>query len=221
MTEQPLPSLPDIELRSHLQARWVDLWQRIGATGDPQPPFEYIMKRYTESHRAYHNLTHISHSLKEFDEVRHLTNNPGAIEMALWLHDVIYDRTSEDEEKSAEYAQQLIFEAGLSQEFGSEVARLILTTKHNAVAEDIDAKILTDIDLSILGQPQEIFDEYEDNIRREYDFVDDDAFHRGRVAVMRSLYERNPIYATEYFREKLELRAKENLERSLQRWSVE
>lgn len=218
MKDQEQETLPDIELEYQLRERWLRFWQRVGAAGDPQQYFDDIAKRYAEEQRAYHTLEHIAHCLQEFDEVRDTTHNANAVEMALWFHDVVYQREKDDEEKSAVYAKGVASAIGLSSGFAEEVGRLILTTKHTSIPDDIDARLLGDIDISILGQAPAVFDRYEDNIRREYDFVDEEPFRRGRSAVMESFAQRQTIFSTDYFKAKYQDQAVTNIQRSLGRW---
>ena len=83
--------------------------------------------------------------------------------------------------------------------------------------EDADAALLVDVDLSILGQSGDRFDQYEEQIRREYDWVEAKAFSAGRSAILKSFLQRPFIYSTEFFRKKYEKPARENLVRSIDR----
>ena len=78
-----------------------------------------------------------------------------------------------------------------------------------------DAEILVDIDLSILGQDAETFDNYERAIRQEYAHVDDNAFRKGRSAILQRFLDRPAIYATPRMRSRYEEPARQNLRRSL------
>lgn len=214
------PSLPtNVELEARLQNRWLSFWQRIGAKGNPKSYFQDLKARYEESHRAYHTLKHIDHCLTELEGARGLARNPEAIEMAVWFHDIIYEREDDNEEQSAEYATKVVLETGLSEELATETARLILATKHLDIPKGNDAKLLADIDIAILGQSSERFDEYEDEIRREYSFVDDVAFSKGRSEIMKLFADRQAIYSTDFFMAKYEKQARSNLARSLNRWN--
>jgi len=92
-----------------------------------------------------------------------------------------------------------------------------MATRHNAVPEEHDDKIVVDIDLSILGAGEARFDEYENQIRQEYAWVDEVFFGQARAAVLRSFLNRRFIYSTEDFRSRLELRARHNLTTSMRR----
>jgi len=99
------------------------------------------------------------------------------------------------------------------------VYKLILATKHDELQRDHDAKLMVDIDLSILGQPRDVFDQYEVNIRKEYAHVPDEQFRLGRKNILQSFLDRESIFATDFFKEKYESKAIENLTRSIQQLS--
>lgn len=199
-------------MQNQRKKEWLKLWSRIGAKGDSNKAYNDLIVRYAESHRTYHTLTHIEHCLDEFANVRNLLVNPDFVELAIWYHDAIYDtRAKDNEEKSAE----LVKKALLPNSFEHAVIDLILATKHIAIPADYDARFLTDIDLSILGQDKNDFEEYEHQIRREYGWVADDIFIAGRAAILKSFFERLGIYSTQYFRKKYEARAQQNVAHSL------
>lgn len=66
-----------------------------------------------------------------------------------------------------------------------------------------------------MGQGDEVFDEYERNVRAEYDWVEEEQFRKARATILKSFLERPRIYYTDYFHEKYEQKAKTNLERSI------
>jgi predicted metal-dependent HD superfamily phosphohydrolase len=45
---------------------WLSLWKVLGARGDPNAIYSNLLAHYSEPHRAYHNLHHISHCLREW-----------------------------------------------------------------------------------------------------------------------------------------------------------
>jgi predicted metal-dependent HD superfamily phosphohydrolase len=136
--------------------------------------------------------------------------------LAIWYYDAIYDpRSRENETRSAELAAVTIRRAGLPGEFGNKVSTLILaTTKHDSSVDE-DAPLMVDVDLSILGQPRQRFEGYERQIRKEYDWVSDEAFAVGRALVLKSFLNRPTIYATNFFQRKYEEQARLNLANSL------
>ena len=141
---------------------------------------------------------------------------PGEIELALWIHDVIYDpHGSDSEERSATWGCGLLDRQGVDAAVRDRFGALVLVTKHDASPVDGDQKILLDIDLSILGASRDRFDEYEVQVRREYEWVADEAFAEARARILRAFLKRDRLYHTDYFRDALETRARDNLDRSL------
>ena len=200
------------------EQRWTALWKRLGARGDASAVYDDLTTRYSEPHRAYHTLEHIGHCFDEFEQVRQLAINPDAVELALWYHDAIYDtKTKDSEERSAALAMEMVRNASLPNSFGQSVANLITATKHTSAPTDPDVQLLVDIDLSILGQSEEKFDEYELQVRKEYEWVPNDAFIVGRSTILKSFLDRPTIYSTEFFRNKYETQARRNIARSLAR----
>ena len=201
-----------------LAAQWRSLWESLSNIGSESQVFQALRQAYETPPRAYHNLTHIAHCLDEFQSARHLASNPQALEWALWFHDSIYDSKAKDnEQQSAELAARTAVEAGLPSAFTELATRLILATKHTTSPEPGDETLITDIDLAILGQPPNRFDEYEHQIREEYDWVDHAAFAHGRSAVLASFLARPTIYQTEWFQEKYEEQARKNIARALEK----
>lgn len=203
-------------MRNRSEQRWLALWQRLGARGNASAIYQDLVARYSEPHRTYHTLQHIEHCLDEFEQARHLAKNPNAVELALWYHDAIYDTEAKDnEERSAALAVEMVRKASLPDNLGQAVANLIMATKHTAVPIDPDVQLLVDIDLSILGQAEERFDEYERQIREEYGRIPEDAFVAGRSVILKLFLDRSNIYATRFFRQKYRKQARRNVTRSL------
>ncbi len=203
------------EAMSELQ-RWLRFWKNLEAEGSPEPVYGLLSDLYSERQRSYHTLDHVSHCLDELEDARHLAKHPNEVEMALWFHDAIYDPKGRDNEvRSAELCRQVVKEAGLPEAFGRRAQDLVLATQHHGAPDGADARLLVDIDLSILGQPRDAFDNYQTNIRKEYHFVPWPEYRPARSAILRRFLDRPSIYSTEFFRQKYESRARVNLERSL------
>ncbi len=184
----------------------------------PQEAFDAIVSAYTTPPRAYHNLDHIEVCLTEFEMVKALAAAPIAIELAIWFHDVIYNPQAHDnEERSADFATEKLAGLGVADSLIHEVRHLILATKHNAEVTG-DAALLTDIDLAILGKPDDEFDRYDAAIRQEYSWVPDDLYRVGRSRVLQGFLNRPSIYQTEFFGNRYEVQARINLQRAIERF---
>jgi predicted metal-dependent HD superfamily phosphohydrolase len=209
-----------------LHERWRDLCRRLGAVDDVDIgiPYADLVTRYKEEWRAYHTLAHIETMFAEFDEVKAIngllptSTNKEAVEMAIWYHDAVYNpRVKQDNEgKSAELFQKIAEYLFLEPGFTEKVSQMILATKHNGICFDYDTRLLCDLDLSILGYPQEFFDDYERQIREEYRHVPEYVFAKVRSEeVLQPLLRRRSIYSTVFFRESYDWQARVNLNRSI------
>jgi predicted metal-dependent HD superfamily phosphohydrolase len=190
----------------------------VTSTGNPEPVYQALVLRYSEAHRHYHNLHHIAECLREFDSANHLAGDALAVELAVWFHDAIYDTHAPDnEERSAALASQCIRPAEGGTALCESVAALVLATKTHVPSTHPDAALMIDVDLSILGQGKERFQDYEAQIRQEYDWVPESTFACKRVEILERFLARERIFTTEPFIAKFENRARENLTRSIAR----
>ena len=174
--------------------------------------FEKLRAAYGERHRHYHTGEHINQCLAELDSVRHLAHEPDEIELALWFHDAVYvTRSKDNEAKSAKWAIEFLAHNAVDAGRAQRVHALIMATTHDASPDDPDARLLIDIDLSILGADQESFDRFEENVRKEYWWVPRPLFRRTRATILQSFLDRSSVYGSAYFRDRLENAARRNL----------
>ncbi len=198
--------------------RWVALWKAADASGDPHTCFDNLATAYAEPHRYYHNQQHIAECLAQFDAARHLAGQPAAVEFALWFHDVVYDpKAGDNEEKSAAMAKRCLEEAGSPAMFPDAVSRFVMATKNHEVGTNKDAALMVDVDLSILGQSKERFMQYETQIREEYAWVPESIFSQKRAEILGRFLGCKQIFATEWFHQKFETQARDNLKASISR----
>lgn len=197
------------------QERWSETWSRLGAVA-PEALFVELVGRYSEPHRFYHTLQHLRECFSVLEPASHLAGRLAEVQLALWFHDAVYDtRAQDNEEQSARWAEQSLVAAGANSDAAAQVRELVLATKHRAVPQGEDAKLLVDVDLSILGAAEPRFAEYERQVRQEYEWVPKDAFRQRRARVLASFLDRSSIYSTAWFAARLEEQARKNLSRSL------
>ncbi len=182
-----------------------------------------LKARHAEAQRHYHSWAHIEALLTWLQEVSAQLHDPQAVELAILYHDAVYDpRSKENEARSAELMRSEL-EEHLPAKTVDRVETLILATAGHELPETSDAQLLSDcaffldIDLSILGTEPEVFEAYEEAIRKEYAFVPPADYCRGRSAILRNFLARDRLYFTAHFRDRLEAQARVNLRRSLTR----
>lgn len=212
--------VPPVVLRQMIGLKH-KVWEHLvelGAVGDKYEFWESVLSHYMMPGRHYHDWRHIIEMLNMLSEVRHLANNPTAIETATLFHDRVYNVFRNDNELvSKDVMRMMCQHTGLPEEFADEVDGQIMATKHNPnfSPKTNDEKLLVDLDLTILGATTERFDEYEEGIRKEYAHVSDVDFAHGRSKILQGFLDRDRIFYTDYFHEKLGTRAEENLKRSI------
>jgi len=179
-----------------------------------------LCSAYGEKHRHYHTAQHITDCLEKLDSVLHLAQGPAEIEIALWFHDAIYDPyKSGNEENSADWACKFLTDNGADSARVERVRAHILATKHQVVVSDSDAQLLVDIDLSILGATETDYAVFEKNVREEYKWVPSLVFRNKRAEILQSFLARPQIYSFQFFRDRYERTARENLRAAIAKLS--
>jgi predicted metal-dependent HD superfamily phosphohydrolase len=194
-----------------LQHSWQRAWSALNAAPAPGL-FERLVDSYSEPHRCYHTLQHLSECIQGLQPALGLAEHAGEVEVALWFHDAIYElKRHDNEQQSAFWAQRELVAAGLEAPACERVYQLVMATQHAALPTSPDERLLVDIDLSILGAAPARFAEYEAQVRAEYAWVPGWLFRRKRKAILRAFLDRQAIYATEHFRLRYEAQARQNL----------
>ena len=175
-----------------------------------------LTARYAEPWRHYHVLSHVAECLQHFDRARRHAEQPDEVEIAIWFHDVVYQPGRPDNEAaSAAVADEALAAGGVAVAARSRVSELILATRHDAIPQGADARLIVDVDLAILGADPYRFGIYDRDIRREFAALSEAEYRRGRSAVLRSFLARQHIYQTEPFQLALEAQARANLSAAL------
>lgn len=192
--------------------RWQSTWSKLRLEA-PQPQvFDAIIQHYSEPHRHYHTARHLEECFAKLEELRAEAQHLGEIELALWFHDAVYAVSLHDnEEQSAKWAYACLQAVNAPIEMMERVYSLVMATRHHAPPSNIDAKILVDVDLSILAAPCSRFQEYEQQIRNEYRHVPSLQFKQKRKRVLESFLNRARIFNTDTFFERYELQARNNI----------
>jgi predicted metal-dependent HD superfamily phosphohydrolase len=194
-----------------IRLRWVRLWQRLGAK--QVPDIEPLLTRLREPHRHYHNLSHVRHCLSVYD---HGPRRDDVVELALWLHDAIYDPQARDNEaRSATWCSELAQDAGITAALKERAHACILATRHRQIPAQADECLTVSIDLAILGETSWRFRHYDRDIRREYAWVPLDTYRRERARVLRAFLDRPTIFPLPWFEQRLSHRARLNLRRAV------
>ena len=182
--------------------------------------FAHVAPAYLQSSRHYHNILHVIALLDE--AVRRGVPLPDKMIVALVFHDYVYDpRVDRNEYRSAEAAEVWARARGMSDADVRFVWDAIQASAHMSrdARPVVDELLLAflDLDLSILAAPQNIYDRYASQIRREYHFVPEETYREHRGAVLLSFLGRTRIFRSSYFTDEDEERARRNVQHEIDR----
>lgn len=204
-----------VEQLAAVQQRWPKLLARYGV-GElaADRPLRQLIEAYSAPHRFYHTIEHLAEMFPLIDRLAQEAEDPSVIELAVWFHDAVYDsRASDNEERSAEWARELLSPLGVPSLVLDRMGQLIRATAHFTVgnATDRDMAALLDADLAILGAAPERYLRYSNDVRREYAWVPQAEYRNGRIAVLRTFLGRPRIYHHEITFKEREEQARRNL----------
>lgn len=198
-----------------LRERWnglVDRWFSPAGTG--RGGYDDLVEQYGTPPRAYHTLAHVGAMLELLDGYD--VPERETVELAVWFHDAVYDtRRSDNEERSADLADEWLRLMRRAPAVRERVRTLVLATKTHAPTPDHAVRWLLDADLAVLGGAPDEYDRYARAIREEYAWVPGAAFREGRAKVLAAFLGRPFIYQTPELRARFESAARENLAREL------
>lgn len=177
--------------------------------------FADLILAYSQPHRYYHTLQHIYSVLNTVDMLKMYIDDLSTVKFAVWFHDVVYDTHRKDnEEKSAEYAGEMLKKLALNHHQIEKIQQLILATK-NHQGDDIDSQVLLDADLGIFAADKIEYQKYAEAIRQEYAWVSDVEYIQGRRMILTKFLQRPSIYLTPLMLESAEELARFNMQAEL------
>jgi predicted metal-dependent HD superfamily phosphohydrolase len=176
-----------------------------------------IEKNYSSNKRHYHTLQHLDSLLAQLTDIKAEIQNWNTILFTLYYHDIIYNSLkSNNEEKSAELAEKRMKQILVSNDKIEHCKKQILTTKSHIQSTDSDTNYFTDADLSVLGQNWETYSLYYKNVRKEYSIYPDFVYNPGRRKVLNHFLSMDRIFKTDFFHNKFEIQAKQNLQKEIE-----
>lgn len=204
------------ERHETLRQSWFKLLARYDATPTAAtPPFDLLVAAYSAPDRHYHTLEHLDEVFRAAGRLSTITADPGPLHLAVWFHDAVYDpRAKDNEPRSADLAVKLLGPVGVPASTLERVIRMIGATAHRPADPppgDRDTAVLLDADLAILGAPPERYARYAADIRREYDWVPEPDYRKGRAAVLEAFLARPRIYLNDLLFQESEERARANM----------
>ncbi|QKS85415.1 HD domain-containing protein [Pseudomonas bijieensis] len=199
-------------------AAWARAWAELGVGCASRETYEELIRHYCEPHRAYHNLQHLQECLRVRRCINAACQACAEIDLALWFHDAICAPLRSDNElRSAQWLDAVARDSGLGDETRRRLYDLVMVTRHDGAPASADEAVLVDTDLAILGASFERFEEYDQQIRREYQFVPLPVYRQKRRQVLEGFLARGRIYTTAAYFDAFEQQARANLARAIDR----
>lgn len=180
-----------------------------------------LTQRHAEPQRHYHSWDHIEALLGWFGQRRNHLHDPLSVELAILFHDAVYDPTRSDNEAESARLLRDADLPGVEDAVRARAVRMVEATARHEIPEGLDAPDrndmaeFLDMDLSILGARTEVFDAYEQAIRREYAFVPEALYREARRGILQRFLEREGLYFSDWGRERFEAAARANLAASI------
>ncbi|MES2025685.1 MAG: hypothetical protein V4448_09025 [Pseudomonadota bacterium] len=207
------------ENQSWLRAKWQTLVTSVSADrAASDAVWDELIRHYSESHRSYHNLSHIMVLLRYAETHRHQINRLEIVEFAIWFHDVIYDTHLKDNERrSAEWARRAMIAMQIDEHHIPPVMECIIATERHEITSlrIVDLPLFLDMDLTILGAREVVYKEYSEVIRAEYSWVPIEEYRIARGKFLQRFLQRPSLFFTPSMAATLEHQARLNLESEL------
>ncbi|KAJ7589108.1 hypothetical protein C8J56DRAFT_937783 [Mycena floridula] len=186
-----------------------------------------LIDAYSEPHRHYHTLSHISYMLDGLDKKPlDVISDKNTVELAIWFHDCVYDPVKGapwNERESGRQWEEFATQSPCMEKYRESVSSLIECTISHKLPDTFpetsnatDAAIFLDLDISILAASPNEYDSYSENIRKEYKHYPVEDYRAGRIKVMQSFLNRTSIFLGPVETGDTELRAQTNLTREIE-----
>jgi len=168
----------------------VTLFDKYKIKVDPK----FILDRWSESHRHYHNLNHlndlISQINEDFGDQKINENERDKLTLVALFHDLVYEPDRNDnEERSAD-----IFYRFCQEQYNVdlvEVKQMILDTKNHIPCTPLSQKFI-DYDMNICERHFDELLEWENGIREEYSMFSDEEYKLNRIKFIESILDKYP-----------------------------
>ncbi len=222
MEETILPIIveQDLNLENTLWLKevWeITTYQLAIPTSTSESIFAEIQDKYSEPHRAYHNLSHLYSMLMSSEHFFDMIENHHLFDLSIWFHDLIYDPLSKENEKlSAQRAIELLSPHLPADKLTTLQYMIESTAKHLPTIESVDNKLFLDLDLVILAAEENVYNNYTEAIRHEYNVYPNMVYQNGRREILEGFLKKEKIYITPFFYDNFEKRARKNINNELE-----
>ncbi|XP_050538236.1 uncharacterized protein LOC126903787 isoform X2 [Daktulosphaira vitifoliae] len=186
--------------------------------------FNKLIDHYTSPKRQCHGLNDLYNCLKHYESSKEFLKNPNAVFLALLFRHFEYDpKDTNCSEVNINHFKKFADESKLCNDLCDEVISLLKVASINSTDEHKiegcfgydDTHYFLDIDMAVLGMSPTEYKNYINQVRKEYDFLDENSYKDLRLKILENFLQIPNIYATEFFRQKYELAARSNIQKEI------
>lgn len=142
-----------------------------------------LRRSYSEPQRHYHDTSHLQQVISLLNSFGPMLTAPALL--AGWFHDSVYvPELKDNEEQSVAAMETQIRVLDPDPDVVRRARELILYTKDHRPTGNREERMIHDADLGIFGLDRDSYAKYASDIRREYAFVPEDAFKKGRTEIL-------------------------------------
>jgi predicted metal-dependent HD superfamily phosphohydrolase len=182
--------------------------------------FLTIVEKYSNINRFYHNLEHIKQMIDFVNTNNNKIQYLDDVLFAVWFHDFEYNpHKTDNEEQSAKIAKEFLKNIGYNREKYRTIYNYILrTAKHTEFKQKdtIDLRIFLDSDILIFASEKEKYFEYSQKIRKEYSYITDLRYNKGRIKILKNFIKNKYIFHLHEHRKIYDDIARENIKNEIQ-----
>ena len=143
-----------------------------------------LLEAYTGEDRHYHGVRHILTMLNAIECLEHQFQDPDAVRLAAFFHDVVYLPGSTDNERSSAERLRSSLRPEIDAEIVEAACQMIMATREHRATGDSSVDLFIDVDMAILAAPWPEYARYADGVMREFAAVfGEPAYREGRVAI--------------------------------------
>lgn len=176
----------------------------------------FVKSYYTEGHRFYHTMNHIDAMLDGY--TKYFGDINEAEYLAILYHDIVYLPFSNRNEENSVGLLRIhhsVYFNKIHSEVLQAASAIILATAHTGWRIPEIAYQVVDLDLMILGSPEEVYLKYINNIRKEYSVYTDEEWNIGRIRILQGFLNTTRIYLTDVMYNLFESTARDNIQKEL------
>lgn len=162
--------------------------------------------------RSFHTLSYLEDLLNHILEVKDEIENWDSILFTLFYHRIFFNALDTDKGvQSAAIAEDRMMRLNVPKVVIDVCMEQIISVRKSCEGLSSDMNYFTDAYFSYLGKETEVYDNYSQSIRNECLYFPSAVYNQRRIKFLKQILFQKSIYKTDYFREKLEKKARCNI----------